>query len=793
MAEVLAYRRSAGGARGDRTLDEPKTAPANELATTNPRDPMDSEQAREVHKKLLSWFYFERDRQAMNRMEMAIDHDFYDGEQWDEETATILEDRRQLPVVYNEVAPMCDWMIGTERRNRVDWRVLPRSADDVKMADVKTQVLKYVSDVNRVPHQRSRAFSDAVKVGIGWVEDGARSDPTADPLYSNWQDWRTVLHDSTGFDFAGNDGRYNFKWRWVDEDIACMMFPNRAHKIKRSVEDWAHDIDSLIEDLDWTTPGTDATFSRRTGSYSPLSGAVAGIDAQRRRVRLIECQWREPTMVKFVAHGPLQGVMFDERDKALVEHVAQHGYSLVDRLTMRVMVAVFTEADMLTYGPSIYRHNRFSRTPIICYLRGRDRQPYGMIRRVRTVQQDINKRASKANWLINTNQLIGDEDAFEDWDEAAEAAQDPQGVLPHKRGAQVEIRRDAEAAKGQLDMMNVGVQAIQRNTVTNENLGRQSNATSEVAIRARQLQGSVTTTEPFDNLRLAVQEQGEKQLSLAEQFYTQEKVLRLTGEKQAIRWLTVNTPELQPDGSVRWLNDITASAADFIVQDADYAQTLRQVMFDSLMQLSQRLPPEVALKLLRMAFDYSDLPNKDEIAAEIRKLTGEADPAREMTPEELQAQQQAQAAQEEANQIARQTAIATMEEAQAKVREINARAELTMAQVEALRLTGGDGGDMAGKIELAIADVREQAQAEVERMSQKLAAVQASQQATMVKARTDADSKAEAERIRAAAAERVAEINAVSQSAIDGLGKRIDDLARLVKEVKAGNVKPKKD
>jgi hypothetical protein len=789
MADPLSYRRSKGGAKGDTLLDEVADGkPGTDLAL-KPNDPMDGPEARALHRKLMSWFYFERDRQAGNRMEMAIDHDFYDGEQWDQESLDTLEARRQLPVVYNEVAPMCDWMIGTERRNRVDWKVLPRSPDDVKMADVKTQTLKYVADVNHVAHNRSRAFADAVKVGIGWLEDGVRADPTADPLYSRYVDWRCILHDSTAYDYLGDEGRYNFKWRWVDADVACLMFPKRAGKIKSSVEDWSHEVDSLVDEMDWQTPGSDATFAKRSGTLSPLSGTTVAVDAQRQRVRLIECQYREPTIVKFVGDGPMKGVMFDERDKVLVQTVAEKGYSIIDRLTMRVHVAVFTESDMIAMGPSVYRHNKFSRTPIICYIKGRDRQPYGMVRRVRTIQQDINKRASKANWLVNTNQLIGDENAFEDWEAAREEAQDPQGVLPHRVGAQVEIRRDAEAAKGQLDMMQIGVQAIQRNSVTNENLGRQTNATSEVAIRARQLQGSVTTTEPFDNQRHAVKAQGEKQLSLVEQFYTEEKVLRLTGGKGPIQWLRINEPEVQPDGSVRWINDITSSTADFVVEEADYAGTLRQVMFDSLTQLSQRLPPEIALRLLRMAFEFSDLPNKDEIASEIRRLTGEADPEKELTPEEQQAQAQQQEAQAEAAQIQRELALATLQEQQAKSRKVSAEAEKVMAEIEALRLNGGV-DDMQTRIEQAAQKVREQAASEIDALGQQLAKVTASNEAALFKTRTDADTAAEVERIRASSAERVAEIQKASDTEIAALQKRIDDLAGMLKEVSAKASEP---
>jgi hypothetical protein len=131
----------------------------------------------------------------------------------------------------------------------------------------------------------------------------------------------------------------------------------------------------------------------------------------------------------------------------------------------------------------------------------------------------------------------------------------PDGLIIKKAGRELDIRRDTDAATGQIEMMQLAAQSIQKSAgVGNENLGRQTNAISGEAIKARQLQGSVVTTEPFDNLRLATQIQGEKQLSLVEQFYTEEKVIRLTGSRGALQWVRINQPEVQPDGSVRWIN-----------------------------------------------------------------------------------------------------------------------------------------------------------------------------------------------------------------------------------------------
>jgi hypothetical protein len=239
MAE-LDWRASHTTAPGDdyfRRMDED----AARTGLIDPvTDPLDDAPALRELRKVLEWYYYEKERQSVNRLAMAMDADAYDNFQWNPEDAQTLRERGQMPLVYNEVAPMCDWIIGTERRTRVDWKVLPRTEDDVDLADVKTKTLKYVSDINRVTFGRSRAFADAVKAGIGWLDDGARDDPTQDVLYSRTEDWRNVLWDSSAYELDLSDARYIFRWRWVDEDVALMMFPNRRNAILRGVDEAAN-------------------------------------------------------------------------------------------------------------------------------------------------------------------------------------------------------------------------------------------------------------------------------------------------------------------------------------------------------------------------------------------------------------------------------------------------------------------------------------------------------------------------------------------------------------------------
>ena len=639
---------------------------------------------------------------------------------------------------------------------------------------------------------RSRAFADAIKAGVGWMDDGARDDPTQDALYSRYEDWRHVLWDSSSDELDLSDARYLFRWRWVDEDVARLMFPDRVDVIAQAIEEAAHSDADGWEEENWQTP-QDLAHLRSGTLYAAGVGELA--DAKRRRVKLIEAQYRAPARVKVVSEGPWKGSILHPRDHVLQHTLDLASSSIIERVMMRVHLAVFTPSKLLAHQVSPYRHNRFTLTPIWCYRKSRDRLPYGVIRRVRDVQQDLNKRASKALFMLNTNQVIADEGAVDDWDVMRDEVGRPDGVIIKKPGRELEIRRDTEAANGQVEMMQLASTSIQKSAgVAQENMGRQTNAVSGEAIKARQLQGSVVTTEPFDNLRLATQVQGEKQLSLIEQWYTEEKVIRLTGAKNALEWVKVNSPQVQPDGTVRFMNDITASMADFVVSEQDYAGTLRQVMFENLNQLAARLPPEIGLRVMTIAMDFSDLPNKDDIANQFRKLTGERDPSKPPSAqEEAQAQEQA-AQQAQALELQRQMALSALEEQRAKVRETHAKAAKLEAEVAAMGAAMGteqsdaDQRDAASREQAlleTIGKIREESSNEIDRVSEALRKAQMELANRTLQIREDAQTKLEVARIDADAKERVAQIQAVSDQAIEKLKAKLDELAKQLKDNQA--------
>jgi hypothetical protein len=601
---------------------------------TQPKSDLDSDDKQELHRRLLSYYRQELDRQSENRFQMAIDEDYYDNIQWSEDEAAQLRERGQAPIVYNVIAQTINWVIGSEKRGRTDFKILPREKEDTTPAEIKTKLLKYLSDVNRLPFSRSRAFEDAIKVGIGWLEDGAQDEDDGEPIYSRYESWRNILHDSASTELDFSDGRYIFRSKWVDVDVAKALFPGREAQIDDAVVDAS--LYGSFDMVDGDVPMDYMEFDR-----SNYSVARTLVSHKRRRVRLIECEYRVPEKVQRLRGGIFKGEIYDPKDQRHVDAVNSGQSAVAAKVMMRVRLAHMTVKDLLWEGPSPYRHNRFRFTPIWCYRRGRDNLPYGMIRSIRDIQDDVNKRASKALHILSSNKVIMDEGALPDGttiDEFAEEVARPDAIIVKRPGKELVLNAERDLAAPHLELMSRGINMIQQvGGVTDELLGRTTNAVSGVAVQKRQEQGSLATNKPFDNLRLAAQMQGEIQLSLLEQFCSEEKSFRITNERGTPEFIRIN--DGMPD------NEITRTKADFIISEADWRATMRQAAAEQLMEMIGKMPPQVGLMLLDLAVESMDLPNREEIAKRIRASTGMKDPDQtEPTPEEMQ-QAQAQAEQ----------------------------------------------------------------------------------------------------------------------------------------------------
>lgn len=589
-------------------------------ATTGRKKIPTSQADRDKHARLMAWFHQEMQRQAHNRYQMAMDEDYYDSMQWLPEEMAELRERGQNPTVYNEIKPTIDWLIGVERRTRTDFNIIslhddsPEADEDAKN---KSKLLKYIAEANRLEFERSSAADDTFKAGLGWIEVGITPDPEDEPIYVRSESWRNMLYDSLGVRRDLEDSRYLFRFRMVDLDIAIAYFPDKEQQLRASCV--SRDSDYYMEWWNNRPIDEQQAFTPMPGKFE-MYDSDSWLNNNRERVMLIEAWYKEPTKQ------------------------TRGGASSIDRLKMTMRCTILTEKHIVLDLESPYKHNKFPFVPCWCYRRKKDNAPYGPIRPVRGPQDSLNKRMSKSLFVLSTNQVIAEAGAFDSGSMTPQEVRDelraPDGfAVVAKDGLQkIKVTRENDVARGHLELAQAD-QAIIRNAsgISSENLGRDTNITAGIALKAKAEQGGQLTAEIFDNLLFARQLEGELTLSLIEQFYTEPKVFSVAGERKKRDYTKINQPDPQT-GEI--LNDITKRKAQYIIGEQAWKQSLQQAAFESMMQLLSQLAPsspQVVMALLDTVVELADLPNKRLVLQRIRQVTGMTDPDEPVTPEQQQA------------------------------------------------------------------------------------------------------------------------------------------------------------
>ena len=627
------------------------------------KDPLDSQEAQDRLTKLMQFRRQARIAQADNRTEMATDEDFYDGIQYTPEDLNILMSRNQPPLVYNVIKNTVNWMLGTERKSRIDYRVLPRKKTGAQAAKIKTKMFKYINDASKGEYMRSLAFEDCVKAGLGWLEVGARKIKWDEPLFVRRETWRNMWFDHLSREPDGRDMRYIIREKWVDLDVGMGMFPERAERLRVMAESVNSMYPYMPDDV------VIQDYASEFDMESDLSIFYGGPwDGARQRVKLIEAWYRMPMNVKVMQmrdpdtpYGTMDGAIYrpEWQDH---KYLVDGGYfTTYDTMKMVVRQGIWCGKLFLQDTMTPYIHNRFPFVPFFCYRRQRDGLPYGVIRDMRDPQDDLNKRRSRALVLLTAKQIVSEKGAVDNKKEAYEEAHRPDGWIETNIGKKFEMIKQDQLAMEHVKLAQDDQQFIQNiaGGIAEENLGHQTNAISGKAIQAREMQGMTTSGVVYDNYYFSFSMAGEIILALIEQFKDQQDEIRVTGDESKDEFIEINKMNKEK-GKIE--NSITESKADFYVGKQDYRETLRQGMMESLSELVQNLSksmPKVALDLLDLVVDYmDDLPNKDEMVARIRKINQQHAPEDEMSDEEkskLKAQEEKQQAEQEAMKQLQQT------------------------------------------------------------------------------------------------------------------------------------------
>ena len=572
------------------------------------------------------------------RREAWRDFEMYDGQQWTAEDLDKAKDAGiHHPLTINRTFATINLILGMQIINQLDIIAKGRTKDDTELGEVMTEGLKYVMDQWRGTTLIRQAFKDAIIGGTGFLYCGYSNDPRKEKVKIDYRDWKEIWWDPYASPWLDVEKcRYVIHQRWMDLADLQVMFPEKRQEIEdayKALSANKNTADGPLYD--------EATYVEEYNQWNLSNGWVA---EKRKRVRPCEI-WYSVYSTSLFALFPDGNVIEITDDMPPIEqyNIVTHASEVIKATVKKIRVATFLNDLLLADVPSPYKHDMYPFIPFIAYL-NRFNRPFGVPRQLRDQEEEINRRRSMALALLNSRQVIMEEDAAGEVQNAQtiyDEANKPDGFVVVRTGAlaqgKIQIKDQSPLMREQLLLLQDSEREIMQIAGTNaETLGYKSNAISGVAESRRAQQSFVILSNLFENLRLSLQIMGEQILSLAQNAWRGEKVLRITDRLSgAERFIAINKKIQNENGQIITINNIAQTKFDIVIANAPLNDTTRETYMLILMEIVKKAPPEAIPYLLMLSLELSDVPNKEQLLAKILPTMGIDPRDLEMSSEQL--------------------------------------------------------------------------------------------------------------------------------------------------------------
>ena len=468
------------------------------------------------------------------RQEAETARDYFDGIQWTAEEQAELKARKQPCITDNMLKDKIESLIGMELQSRSDPKAYPRTPQDDEAAEAATDALRYVGENNDLDQTVSDIAENMFVEGYGGCEVIAKpkGDDVEIAVVPNAWDRTYFDPHSVKKDFS--DARYKGTFVWLDEDDAQRRWP----------------------EVDFSSIASEQSQSAfETSDDKPKT---RWYDSQRRRVRIVE-QY-------YLKGGVWYSCKFVKGQ--FIEQPSESAYIAEG------------EADDPYCWMSAYVD--------------RDGQRYGVVRRYKSLQDEVNHRRSKALHILNNSRVIMETGAVESVKTARREANRPDGVIEVAPGMRFELSSDIELASGQAGLLNDARQAL---ASTTPNAGdAASSASGRSKIVGQQLD-FIEVGRQFDQIRALKKAIYRKIWHRIQQFWTDEKWVRIRDDEGKAKFAQLNAPVTaaeqaqemgvdprflpNPDAIVGKRNDVTELDVDIIIDESPDVINLQAEQFEN--------------------------------------------------------------------------------------------------------------------------------------------------------------------------------------------------------------------
>jgi len=571
--------------------------------------------------------------QPIWRAQADKEMDYKDGNQLDSEILQKMKAIGMPPAVEPLIGLAIESILGAEAKKRTDWRVIPDSdKSGQEVADALNYKLNQAERKSRADRACSDGYEGQVSVGLGWVEVSRESDPFRYPYRCKSINRNEIFWDWFAKEPMLDDARYLIRMKWTDKSIAKLNFPDHAELLDSMLSGWVG-FDAFMLDGGKSTGLAIAQDVERGWSVEEQQWR----DIEHRRIRLFEVWYRNWEKVLVIKLQDGRVVEVDQDNDIHMQAIAAGVVSPTYATISRVRVAIFAGPHKLSDEPSPYMHHHFPYVPFWGHKEDRTGIPYGRIRGMMYMQDNINASLSKIRWGLSATVTTRTEGAVIDDDETFRqqiSRPDADIVLDAKEmakpGATFKIERNFELNKQQYDMLTDARTSIQKIAgVSNEFQGIDNKSQSGVQFNAQVEQSQQSLADIDDNFRESRQQVGELLLSMIIQdsIGTPEDVLIDGGAMKDDRIIKLNEPTTDPETGIEYLNnDVERTLLKVDLEEVPSTPSFRTQQLSALSEAFKASPPEYQRIMMPHLMNLMDVPNKDDIIQAIKDADSQPSP-----------------------------------------------------------------------------------------------------------------------------------------------------------------------
>jgi hypothetical protein len=553
------------------------------------------------------------------RSDSNMDCDYYDGAQTSAEVIERLKAAGIPPQDSNLIKPTINAVLGLEARSRTDYRVTADDESQAEIAEGLSAKMKEAETESRADRSMSDAYSSMIRAGIGWVEVSREFDLLKYPYRVREVHRNEIYWDWSSREPDLSDARYLRRDKWIDRLQAARMFPGQAEIITNSWKAWkGMDVYEGCDTGLARAYEIEQAWSRNQEDYLNRNSGM---------VRLSELWYRhfEDAYVLVLPDGKVIEYRADNpyHQTVVAEGLVQIQKSVITKMRVSIWLGPHKLMDV----PSPLPHSDFPYVPFWCFRKDRSRAPYGLIRDMRGPQDQIIDLDILLYEVLNSVKIEIDNDALDlsqnSYQELANNISSLRSMTilnSQRRNANgFRVIREHQLAAQVFQLVQERKRRIEEvGGVYRAMLGAHTSATSGIAINNLVEQGSTVLAEPNDNFRYARRLVGQQLLALIkdDMIGRPAQIAIQQGNKRKVIYFNRQLD----DGSVH--NDVASAMVKVVLEDIPATPTFRAQQLQAMSQIVQAAPPQFQAVLYPVMLELSDVPNRHELAHQLRQVAG---------------------------------------------------------------------------------------------------------------------------------------------------------------------------